>query len=276
MELIQRKILMEDCIDRNFNSPTYGTLTATSFYINVSLMQNIDDMGMFTDIIYMTNFVGQNTQVDYTQLINKLSISGITFPFMNGIMPNVVPALNIDIRATGTTQADYYDYTNKTITASTDSKIEDVRAYGANQPYRINFNTNTETYINFSGQTINGVDRVTQLLPNPTYVFNTDVNDSNIGTLKQKSGLLYVDDTATTVTTVSYIGEGWNQTNISLSALTKEEYLFGIIFKPEVKSDVFIDRGLTVVFERHLKLSEITTLSELARYNKGYYNLTKN
>jgi len=276
MELIQRKILLEDCIDRNYNSPTYGTLTATSFYINVSLMQNIDDMGMFTDIIYTPNFVGQDTKVDYTPLINKLSISGITFPFMNGITPNAVQTLNADIRATGTTQADYYDYRNKTITASTDSKIEDVRAYGANQPYRINFNTNTETYINFSGQTINGVDRVTQLLPNPTYVFNADVNDLNIGTLNQKNGLLYIDDTATTVTTVSYIGEGWNQTNISLSALTKEEYLFGIISKPEIKSDVFIDRGLTVVFERQLKLSEITNLNELARYNKGYYNLTKN
>jgi hypothetical protein len=55
--------------------------------------------------------------------------------------------------------------------------------------------------------------------------------------------------------------------------LTKEEYLFGIISPPEVQSDVFIDRGITTIFEKHLKLSEITNLDELARYGKGFYNL---
>ena len=276
MELIQRKILLENSIDRNYNSSTYGMLTATSFFINVSLTQNIDDMGMFTDIIYIPKSIGLNTSVDYTPLIEKLSTSGITFPFMNGITPTVVPTLNSDIRATGTTQADYYHYTDKTITVQTESRIEDVRAYGANQQYRINFDTNSETYTNFTGETVNGVDRVTQLVPKQVYVFDVDKNDPNIGTSNQKNGLLYVNDTATTVTTVSYIGEGWNKTNVSLSALTKEEYLFGIISKPEVKSDVFINRGITVVFEKHLKLSEITNLDELARYGRGYYNLMKN
>ena len=59
------------------------------------------------------------------------------------------------------------------------------------------------------------------------------------------------------------------------SALTKEEYLFGIISKPEVKSDLFIDRGITTIFEKHLKLSEITNINELSRYGRGYFNVTK-
>ena len=49
MELIKRKIVLEDSTDRNYNSSTWGTVTASTFYINVFLTQNIDDMGLFTD-----------------------------------------------------------------------------------------------------------------------------------------------------------------------------------------------------------------------------------
>jgi hypothetical protein len=59
-----------------------------------------------------------------------------------------------------------------------------------------------------------------------------------------------------------------------LSALTKEEYLFGVTSQPEVQSDVFIDRGINSVFEKHLKLSEITNIDELQRYGNGFFNLT--
>ena len=50
MELIKRKIVLEDSTDRNYNSSTWGTVTASTFYINVFLTQNIDDMGLFTDL----------------------------------------------------------------------------------------------------------------------------------------------------------------------------------------------------------------------------------
>ncbi len=277
MELIKRKILLESSTDRNYNSPTYGTVTATSFYINVMITQNADDMGMFTDINFLPNYIGNYTPVDYTPLIQKLSASGITFPFMSGVTPSVaLTGVSMTARVTGMSVSDYYNYTNKVVTGQTESRVEDVRAYSSLQPYSLNFDTNTETYINYTGGTVNGVDRVTSLGNPFVYVFGADINDTNIGTINQKNGLLYRDITGTTNnTTISYVGEGWNQTNTSLSALTKEEYLFGIISKPEVKSDVFIDRGITTIFEKHLKLSEISNLGELMRYGKGYYNIIK-
>ena len=107
-------------------------------------------------------------------------------------------------------------------------------------------------------------------------MFTVDKNDPNIGTINQQTGLLFSDYTGTTnFTTFSYISEGWNMTNTSLSALTKEEYLFGIISRPEVKSDVFIDRGIVSIFDKHLKMSEITNLGQLTRYDNGYYNIIK-
>lgn len=276
MELIKRKILLENSIDRNYDSKTYGTLTATSFYINVMLTQNVDNMGMFTDIIFLPNFINNNTPVDYKILTDKLSASGITFPFMTGILPKKsLTNTEIDIRVTGKTESDYYKYTNNKLTATTESIVEDVKSYNNANPYQLNFEVNNETYINYDNKLINGVTKVTSLGNPLTYVFDVDKNDPAIGTDKQKSGLLYQDYTGLTNNTiVTYNGEGWNETNVSLSAMTKEEYLFGIVSKAEVKSDIFIDRGITTVFENHLKLFEIKTLNELARYKKGYFNIT--
>lgn len=274
MDYIKRKILLEESTDRNYNSPTYGTLTATSFYINVMLTQNIDDMGMFTDTTYIPNYSGITIPVNYSVLTDKLLVSGITFPFMSGITPTSVSTTNNNVlRLTGKTISDYYFITNTIVTGETESRIEDIRSYDTSDPFKVGFNVLTETYVNYSGKTINGVDRVTSTSPF-TYVFGVDANDTKIGTKEQQSGLLYVDFDNPESTVISYIGEGWNETNVSLSALTKEEYLFGIISKPEVENGLFIDRGITTIFEKHLKLSEISNLDELARYGKGYFNLT--
>ncbi len=291
MEVIKRQISLEESTDRGYNSPTYGVMTATSFYIKVMINQNIDDMGLFTDIDFVPNVFGASTPPDYTILIEKLNASGYTFPFMSGITPSSPTGYTkneeITLRITGKTEIDYYFYDNLKVTGITDSKIVNVRAYSATVPYRIGFNIGTSNYINYMGTSIDGVNRVYLLGEPNIYVFDT-LNDVNLGTNNQITGLLYKDYTGSTrttiiegkpvtipLTTVEYIGEGWNETNVSLSALTKEEYLFGIISKPEVQSDVFIDRGATTVMEMHLKLSEIKNLGQLGRYGNGFYNLTK-
>jgi len=274
MELIKRTILLEDSIDRADYSQTYGQITATSFYVNVMLTQNVDDMGMFTDIIYLPDFSGQSTPVNYTVLINKLQASGITFPFMVGILPPPITPIDKDTRYVGATISDFYSI-GGIITGQTDSRIEDVKTYKDNEKYIQNFDVESEIYVNFSGATVDGVSRVTMIGDPMVYVFSSDKNDQNIGQSGQTDGLLFKDFSGTGITTMTYRSQGWNQTNISLSAITKEEYLFGIISKPEVKSDVFIDRGITPVFERHLKLSEVRSLEELQRYGKNYFNVTK-
>lgn len=274
MELIKRKILLENSIDREYNSPTYGLLTATSFYINVILTQNIDDMGMFTDITYLPDFAGQNTPVNYTPLIAKLQSNNISFPFMDGIKPSNITSITPDTRYVGASKSDYYKVGDR-ITGNTESRIEDVKAYSNDDQYKINFYVENEQYINFSGDSVDGVSNITNLGDPITYVFMADKNDPNIGQIKQKNGLLFNDFLSNGTTTFSFNSQGWNQTNISLSGITKEEYLFGIVSKPEVKSDIFIDRGITTIFEKHLKISEIRTLDELQRYGRGYFNVTK-
>ena len=291
MEVIKRTVLLEDNIDRTYNSPTWGTITASTFYINIFLAQNIDDMGLFTDIDYIPKSDLDGSQPDYTLLIDKLSTSGITFPFMNGFvsptMTGITGTNKIILRMPDSVESDYYSYGNLPVTGYTDSKIDDVKSYNASNPYRIGFDVGASTYINYIGTSINGVNRIKTMSDPKIYVFDT-INNTDLGTINQKNGIQYLEysgenrtviangtSSSIPVTSFRYIGEGWNQTNTSLSAITKEEYLFGIISYPEVQSDVFIERGATTVMDMHLKLSEISNLDELVRYGNGFYKLNK-
>jgi hypothetical protein len=291
MEVIKRKILLEESIDRTYNSPTWGTITATTFYINILLTQTMDDMGQFTDMVYIPKSDEITSQPDYTLLVDKLGDDGIIFPFMNGGTSNNMTGITgtnkLTLRMPDNVESDYYVSGNLQITGYTDSKLDDVKSYSATDPYRIGFDVSVESYVNYVGTGVIGVSRIKSMAEPRIYVFDTK-DDANLGTNSQIYGLQYLEYTGLTrnvfyseknniipVTQFKYIGEGWNMTNVSLSALTKEEYLFGIISTPEVQSDVFIERGATSVMDMHLRLSEISDLAELSRYGNGYYKLNK-
>lgn len=310
MSIIKRKISYEPATVRiSGTTSPWGTVTASTFYLKVMFTQNMDDMGIYTDINFTPESNLASNQPDYTILTNKLILSGITFPFMSGIqpLPPTGTTDNTNIRVTGKDLTAYYSFASK-ITGATESKKEDVRSYSKQQNYITGFDINKVIYTNYLGNIVDGRTRVTaqgivktpfSTKPNPrtqlrtpstgtTYVFDAN-NDANIGTTNQSSGILYTDYSAITrtvinelgdtttigLTEIEYTGEGWNETNTSLSANTKEEYLFGITQPPEVFSDVFIERGTTTVHEKHLRLSEVESLEHLERYNNGFYNLVK-
>ena len=294
MEVIKRKILLEEAIDRNYSGNTWGTVTATTFYLDIQLNQTMDDMGLFTDINYLPKQKsGSSSQlVDYTILIEKLEDLAISFPFINGTVPMdfssiLTPTDRAVLRLPTKPLSHYYYYGNNPLTGSTDSKIDDVRSYKKDEPYIAGFNINEETYLNYKNILINGVDRVTNIGEPKTYVFDTTA-DLSIGMPTQTTGIQYKDYSASTIspillpegidlptTTFRFISEGWNQTNTSLSALMKEEFLLGIISRPEVENDVFIDRGVVPVLDYHLRLSEIKNLGQLQQYGNGYYNIDR-
>jgi hypothetical protein len=290
MELIKRKILLENSIDRT-NQKTWGTISASTFYINVMLTQNVDDMGLFIDSEFIEKNVA-NTVVDYSILSNKLYQLGYAFPFMLGAQSPATDLIaknseKYALRFPSKKSVNYYNFGNMSVTGSTDSKIEDVRSYAKDNPFRILFDTTTDSYINYKGDQINGVDRIKSKGEPTVYVFDTP-NDSNLGLPTQVSGLQYLDYSGFVRTVTTNLGteiiprtdfryktEGINETNTSLSALSKEEYLFGIISPPEVESDVFIDRGATSVTDLHLRFSEIKNLDQLSRYGNKLYKITK-
>jgi hypothetical protein len=168
-----------------------------------------------------------------------------------------------------------------------DSKLELVRTYDIDAQYIEGFDIKREGYTNFSGETINGVDRVVKI-NDDEIVYTTDAKrDSNIGLPSQTTGIQYTDnpeggvnippelDSDITTTNVHYRAEGWNETNVSTDPQIQEEYLLGIISQPEVKSDVFIDRTTFSVLDKHLRLSEVESLEHLTRYGNGFYNINR-
>lgn len=290
MEIQKRKIYLESSTDRTEKSNTWGQMTATTFYLNVFISQDLDDMGLFDDMSFIPKTT-TSISPNYSILKDKLTENNLSFPFMYGITPNNTQNYSITeektLRIPNKVVDDYYNYGNLQITGATDSKLEDVRTYSTENPFQIGFNTGTNTYTNYENNTIVGVDRVKTLSEPIIYVFDTP-NNSDLGTPTQINGLQYLDYTGSTrnvnidgimdtipLTVVKYKGEGWNETNTSLSGLTKEEYLFGIISRPEVESDVFIDRGTISVMDYHLKLSEIKNLGQLTRYGNGFYKINK-
>jgi len=58
--------------------------------------------------------------------------------------------------------------------------------------------------------------------------------------------------------------------NVTLSALTKQEEYLGLVFKPEVESEVFINRGVADIFERHALLCEIKTTNDIDTNRGGF------
>jgi hypothetical protein len=295
MEIIKRKILLEQSIDRNTNSPTWGVMTATTFYLNIMITQNVDDMGLFTDMSFIKK-TDPLTPANYSLLITKLQGLGLTFPFMTpNTYINVSPLFgttteSYTLRYPNSNESTYYNFGNKVITGATDSKLEDVKAYSSvtyTDIYRAGFSVATEDYVNYAGVSVSGVNQVFSIGEPTKYVFDA-ITGSTLGQNNQPYGLQYADYTGTTraqvvsgdtnplpLTTFRYIGEGWNQTNVSLSALTKEEFLFGIISRPELQNDVFIERGTTSVMDSHLKLSEIKNLGQLSEYGNGFYKINK-
>lgn len=293
MELIKKKILLEDLISRSPDI-TYGTITATTLYFKLYLTQTIDDLGIMTDAPFVDEewltpaTIGGSPNVS-NNLVAKILGSGVSTSFIS--WDNPTPILHSGdtstLRLSGSTPGDYFKQSGN-IEALTDSKELKVRSYNALQPYVVNFDIDTDTYVNYQGQTVNGVTRVVQILVNGLRYTIDANNDSNIGTTNQTTGLAYTDDNGTRrivthtdtnttydipTTTVKYVGEGWNETNTTISATTKEEYLIGISEPPEVLSDIFIDRGALSVMDRHMRLAEIKTISDLTKYGNGYYNI---
>ena len=50
----------------------------------------------------------------------------------------------------------------------------------------------------------------------------------------------------------------------------------GISEPPKIESEIFIDRQSSSVYEKHLRMDEITTLEQLEEYRNGYYTIINN
>lgn len=221
-----------------------NTLEGEFIYLNFFCIQNLDNLGSFTDT-----------------------------PFISTKIDRVLDFKDKFTRVDNTTLSSWYDSQHTIVSGTTSSSLVELKSYNVITPYIVDFDIEAVNYINYNNQPISGRSRVTNIIENRvTYVFDAN-NDLNIGTEQQTTGIRYIDTSEDTF--FFFENEGFNATNSSLEAIYKDDYLIGITDTLETKSDVFIDRGAISVSEMILRMSEINNLNQLEKYGNGFFNLVK-
>lgn len=295
MEIIKRKILLESLTSRAHDS-TWGTITATTINLLINIEQDIKDLGMMLPNDYIPKgVVSKDTGklVDYKPLIDFLGPNNYTF--LNN--SNYNPIFNkdnfdYDVRYSDKKVKDYYQK-GISVSGITEDKLESVKTYGytGDSQYIVGNLVDTIGYYNFSGETIIGNNLVISNNNfNPIlYGELVDINDINLSNTIPpyvENGIIYetFNDTLRVIidefgnesiptTKVYYKGQGMNESNVDMSALTREEYLLYITQPPKVENEVFIERGGSIIFAQHGRLAEINTLEQLERYGNGFYTI---
>lgn len=267
MDIIKRKILLEDYISRE--DATWGVPkwdldpTFTHFTMNVFITQDGDDMGIPTD-------------VPFIEVVNPSFTDDTSQP---------------NTRFPGKSEAQYF-INGELVTGFTEDRLDEVVSYDASLKFKPLFDIRKSTVDDYQDNTYDSGTRVLENLNEMpiTYGLDIDTNESidvnnpnpDLGIVfKTYSGLsrtiqgTIFPDYEIPITEAYFNAQGMNSSNSQLSAITKEEYLFGITTTPEVFSDVFIDRGRTTVRQSHMQLSEIRNMSDLINYGNGFYNIQK-
>jgi len=147
------------------------------------------------------------------------------------------------------------------ITGFTSDKLDLVRTYNNEVPFRVGVNGVTDIgYNNTTPPTITSVEYTIGDIEYITYDPENRNIFSNRRLTKFKTLLSGYDFEPYS-----------NQANTQNTFDIKEEGKMGLVFPPKVNSELFIERQDTAVFERHARLSNITSFGMLENYRNGYY-----
>ena len=236
-------------------SPQQNKITNT-IDINIFLLQDLDDIGIYTDKFYLAKNQLLTQEPSGFDYFKYGRLAGAPLSFYNTPFQSM----------TGTTDDSYL--------LSVASLIVDDN----NQPvYNNGLNVAADPINTFSGvisQNNQGVityiigglmDTISNtFIPNTGVEFTTYTNEIVYGPIQDGA------PTSWKKTIFKFSQGGWNIDNTSLQALMKQEEYLGVVFPPEIQSDVLIERGVADIFERHAILSEIKTTDDMDNFRGGY------
>jgi len=182
----------------------------------------------------------------------------------------------IPILSSGSTIVDDYLY-NTVVTGDTNSDNLINVTTGLFLPdgtpqYRtfINTNVNNPSEV-FDGVIYDDTEKVIYVLgADPSDIINTGVQFTTYKNVIINTNNTLGRPVTYFKTTFSTQQGGRTIHNTSLSPIVKREEYLGVVFTPEVDSDIFINRGIVDIFERHALLSEIKTTSDIDTNRGGF------
>jgi len=234
----------------NFILNDFGQKIVNTIDIELFLTQNLDDMGIFTDNPYTPKSETLSTKPNNFNSFSYGRLAGAPVDFYYSPTPQV----------TGNTD---------------DSLLKEVKSYrkssGGDDIYVTNLNTSKDPKDSFSGVLLEDANKIVyKINANKNNISNTGIEYTTFKNVFTNT----IDDfglNKTYKTTIfKALNSGWNQFNTSLNASIKKEEYLGVVFKPEVESVVFINRGVADIFERHSLLSEIKTTNDIDTNRGGF------
>ena len=250
--------------DGEFILNTFGQKQKNTIDINLFITQKYEDIGVYTD----ANFIE----------LRKTDSPPVVPTNYNGFMGRLpgVPDnfyYTPPITVTGETNDNQLNY------------VKSLRLTNDNQPIYtpyLNVSKNKETI--FDGVTEETPDFIKYIIGGELDLMGstnaTNISFNNIITYGveyitfKKEFIKTINNNNQTVTykktqfTANYGGK--NQNNIGIYNNLKQEEFLGIVFKPEISSEVFINRGIADIFERHGLLSEMRSTDDIDNFRGGY------
>lgn len=136
------------------------------------------------------------------------------------------------------------------VTGTTNSTLNDLEQYGP-IPYPVGVQVTGDTGV---------VGTYWGSIPNGSYSAYT-INGVDYWDLSGGTTLYFVQSS------------GLTQNDLVLSGLTKEEALIGVAYEPEIRSDLFVERGKNSALESIERLGEVDNMGDLEKYGYGFFNV---
>jgi hypothetical protein len=237
----------------NFILDDFGQKIENTIDIKLFLTQNLDDMGIFTNKPYVPKVPALTEK---PQGFNSFQFG----------------------RLAGAPVSFYYTLPNQLSGNTDDGYLKQVKSYRkdnlGNDIYVPFLNTSLTDQNTFNGVISEDPIKTTYKIgANSNNITNTGVEYITFKNKFTKKLNEYGKNLSYKTTIFKSTQGGWNSFNTSLSATTKKEEYLGIVFKPEVDSAVFINRGIADIFERHAILSEIKTTNDIDTNRGGFIRI---
>ncbi len=237
----------------NFLLNPFGQKILNTINVDLFLTQKFDDMGLFTDKPYIPK---TETLTEKPQGFNSFEYG----------------------RLAGAPVNFYYTQPNSLSGYTDDSLLKQVKSYRKDSSgqdiYVTDLNTSDNSDTIFNGVLESDNEKIKYKIgANSNNIDNTGIEYITFKNKFTKKINEYGFLTTNKTTIFKVDNSGWNSFNTSLNALTKKEEYLGVVFKPEVDSVVFINRGVADIFERHAILSEIKTTNDIDTNRGGFIRI---
>jgi len=236
----------------NFILTPFGQKIKNTIDVDIFITQNIDDMGMFTDVPFVPS--------KETLPEKPIGFNSFVYGRLAGAPVNFY--YNDPFSFTGTTDDGLLGEVASLIKTNSGGNI-----------FTPNVNTSYNPNI-YNGVLYDDSEKtVYKIGANPNNVPNTGIKFTTLKNEFGKKVNVYDKNESYKITFFESDNGGRNNYNTSLSALLKKEEYLGVVFPPEVDSAVFINRGVADIFERHALLSEIKTTNDIDTNRGGFIRI---